>query len=595
MKPLTDADLLQAFLDGRLADDEVAVLEARLVREPALADTLVSLAREEAILAEWVRAGRAGDGTAPPSAAVLARDGRSGAIESARPRRPFHRRPAAAALLLLAAAAILLAVLGVPITPHRQPGDAVFLASLEDVEGDVSIVTASGAVIPARRGYRLCAGQELRTGGEDSFALVTYADRTRLELSPDTLIRLVGDGAPTTKKRLRGKRIFLNEGTLAVDAVEQPEDSPMVLVTPHAEATFRKSTFTSCTSEDATRIELDDGPIEFTRTSDGRSIVVPTACYAVAAGTAEPFAPRPLPVRMRKPRALLKEVPAPVLSLAYAADGKTLAIGCRDGSLRLCDPETGRERVVAAGHKKTTSIVFSRDGRTLAALIDDRVIKVWDTATLEQQMALSRRKLRFVCLALSPDGKTLAAGCADRSVRFWDTVAKREAGTLRADEEVYSLAFSPDGELLATGGGRMQEPGALLLWEVATRTKRASFAGHRRAVRSVAFSPDGQILASGSDDGTVRLWDPNTGQARRTLDDHAGRVLLIALSPDGRRLASVSNHTLVRCWDVNTGQEFAMLKARKRGASSVAFAPDNTTLATGGWDKTIRLWDIAVR
>jgi WD40 repeat protein len=595
MNALPDADLLQAYLNCRLAADDVTALEERLLHEPGLADALLILAREEAILTEWARAAQVADSAATEEAAggvLEPASASTGPTVPSRTRPPLDRLQATA-YLLSAAAVILLAVLGVALRQHWQDGEPVFLADLEEVQGDVSIITASGLIIPARPGQRLFAEQELRTGGEGSFAVVKYEDKTRLELSSDTLIRLLGEHEPGAKtKRARGKKVFLNEGILAAEVVKQPQGYPMVLTTPHAIVEVRESMFSSSSAKDATRIELDGGHLQFTRKSDGRSIEVANGSYAVAADPAEPFVPRPLPARVKKPRAVLKEGPGPVLSLAYSPDGKTLALGCRDGSIRLHVLETGAERTVLAGQKKASSVVFSRDGKTLAAVVDDRTVKLWDTATLHEQMSLSRRRLRFTCVGLSPDGRTLATGCGDKTVRLWDTSTGKEKAILRSNNgDVLVLAFSPDGKTLAAGGGRGQEFGTVVLWDVPARAKQEILVGHDSVIRSVAFSPDGQTLASASDDRTVRLWDGKTGQARGTLTGHAGRVLSLAFSPDGVHLASASNDNTARLWDLATGKEQVIFKARKQRTWCLAFSPDGKILATGGWDKSVRLWD----
>ena len=452
----------------------------------------------------------------------------------------------------------------------------------------MSIITASGVIMPARAGQRLFADQELRTGGEGSFAVVKYEDKTRLELSPDTLIRLLGEDQPATKnKRIRAKKLLLNEGVLAAEVVEQPTGYPMILTTPQAILEVRESTFSSSSTNEATRIELDEGRIQFTRRSDGRSIEVANGYYAVAAAPAEPFASHALPGRVKKARAVLKEAPGPVLSLHYSLDGKTLALGCRDGSIRLCDPQIGAERVLQAGHRKASSVVFSNDGTRFAAIVDDRAVKIWDTGTLRERMSMAKRKLRFNSLAWAADGRILATACADKSIRLWDPLSGLETTSLRGNSEVLDLAFSPDAKMLAAGDAA----GAIVLWNMTTRAKQPGFVGHKGAVRSLAFSPDGQILASSSDDGTVRLWDWKTGQVRQTLHGHAGRVVAVAFSPDGARLASAGSDNTVRLWETRAGKPRAILKARKHGAYCLAFSPDGKTLATGGWDKSARLWD----
>ena len=152
---------------------------------------------------------------------------------------------------------------------------------------------------------------------------------------------------------------------------------------------------------------------------------------------------------------------------------------------------------------------------------------------------------------------------------------------------ILSATFSSDGKLLATGIDN-----DIWLWHVADSRQFLSFKGHISWVHSVAFSPDGQILASGSNDQTVRLWDVNTGQCLKTLRGHTGCVQSIAFSPDGQFLASGSNDSSVRLWDVKTGKCFNVLTGHTNHLLSVLFTPDGQTLISSGEDSSVRLWQV---
>jgi hypothetical protein len=154
---------------------------------------------------------------------------------------------------------------------------------------------------------------------------------------------------------------------------------------------------------------------------------------------------------------------------------------------------------------------------------------------------------------------------------------------------VRSVAFSPDGKLLASGSSDQ----TVKLWDVKSGELGRTLSGHADGVRSVVFGPDSRTLASGSWDHTVKLWDVKSGELGRTpLSGHASGVLSVVFSPDGRTLASGSWDHTVKLWDVKSGEVRRTLRGHAGTVSSVVFSPDGRTLASGGLDSTARIWDI---
>jgi WD40 repeat protein/DNA-binding SARP family transcriptional activator len=191
-------------------------------------------------------------------------------------------------------------------------------------------------------------------------------------------------------------------------------------------------------------------------------------------------------------------------------------------------------------------------------------------------------------VAFSPDGQLLAVGTAEGEVRLWQMPAGQLAGIcLGHSHAVSSVAFSPNGETLASGSGDQ----TICLWNARTGHILHTLRGHTHHVQSVAFSPDGKILASGSGDQTICLWDTHSGQALHTLYGHTDWVLSVAFRPDGEILASGSADQTVRLWDIRAGQVLHTLHGHTQRVHSVAFSPGGEILVSGGDDRTVRLWN----
>ena len=283
----------------------------------------------------------------------------------------------------------------------------------------------------------------------------------------------------------------------------------------------------------------------------------------------------------------------PVSSMVFSPDGVTLASASRLGAVRLRDLET-ENAVSLYGHIPLNSMALSPDGNILATALASSQVTLWNSSTHSRIATLlwdftAPYQLRSV--AFSPDGGTLAAG-SYRRLHLWDLATRTEIATLKEHNGwVNSVAFSPDGALVATAGGWAEggEDGTVRLWDAATRSVVAVLQGHTDDVNSVAFA-DGNTLASGSKDGTVRLWDVKTRTEIATLEGHTDGVNSVAFSPDGNTLASGSSDRTVVLWDVARRAEVATLGHRS-WVHSVAFSPDGTTLASG--DNTVKLWDVA--
>jgi WD40 repeat protein len=199
-----------------------------------------------------------------------------------------------------------------------------------------------------------------------------------------------------------------------------------------------------------------------------------------------------------------------VHDVAYSPDGMRLASASEDQSVRVWDLRTGQPLLNLTEHQSgVLAVVFSPDGRSLATSGQDSTVRIWD-ATTGSRTQVFRGHGEGVGgkLAFSPDGRRLVSA-SDTTVRVWDPVTGQEALILRDHtRSVSALAFSRDGRRLASGSYVEGDPG-LRVWNAMPLTDEDSpqasrnFAGHAGAVNGVAFSPDGNLLASGGDDRTV--------------------------------------------------------------------------------------------
>jgi serine/threonine protein kinase len=210
------------------------------------------------------------------------------------------------------------------------------------------------------------------------------------------------------------------------------------------------------------------------------------------------------------------------------------------------------------------------------------------------QKTLNGHSSSVSSVAYSPDGQTLASGGSDdKTIKLWDVKTGNLLQTFTGhSSSVSSVAYSPDGQTLASGS----QDDTIKLWDVKTGNLLQTLTRDSSGVNSVAYSPDGQTLASsGSMDKTIKLWDVKTGNLLQTLTSHSRRfatVDSVAYSPDGQTLASGSQDDTIKLWDVKTGNLLQTLTGHSSSVWSVAYSPDGQTLASGSDDKTIKLWNV---
>lgn len=323
--------------------------------------------------------------------------------------------------------------------------------------------------------------------------------------------------------------------------------------------------------------------------TDERVLTIAIARDGQRLVTAGAFWPRPGHVTIwdmvsGKPLASVRDI-APVRSVAFAPDGRTIATGDFQGMLRIRDGQSGRELAAAKAHEiGINGVAFSPDGRLLASAGLDNMVKLWDATTLQALKSFPGHTDWVFTVAFFGHGRAFVTAGRDGTVRIWDVDRGETQATIAAGQGVVeAVAISPDDRTIASASWG----GTVKLWDAETRADQATLSVPGRSLLSVAFSPDGKRLAATSGDGKIYLWDVTTHQPLPTLEKHAGPVNAVAFTADGATLASGGWDGTAQLWDVATGKAaatFVVGSAQAPEIAALAYAPDGKAFAVARGD-----------
>jgi WD40 repeat protein len=285
-------------------------------------------------------------------------------------------------------------------------------------------------------------------------------------------------------------------------------------------------------------------------------------------------------------------------SLAFSNDGEVLATGGWDGRVKVWNRRLGTAIATLGAHEEeVASIAFTAGGTQLLSSSIDGTVKLWDVRKgkelneihVEEDL-VTEDEINWV--SFSPDGRTLASTVAivdgDKSgdIELWDVASGRKRATIKGESaNVFGMAFSKDGRVLASGNGN----GTIGLRDAASGRQMKVIKRDGGPIRSIAFSSDGSTLACGSESGSVTMWNARTGREVTTFEGHSGYVRDVAFDGDGGLLVSGSDDGTAKVWDTRTGLLVRTLTGHTDAVGSVSFSPNGELVAGGSSDGSVKL------
>ena len=269
----------------------------------------------------------------------------------------------------------------------------------------------------------------------------------------------------------------------------------------------------------------------------------------------------------------------PIQSVAFSpVDNSLIASAGGHNIIKLWNLQENTVKDLKAHKDKVNSVVFSPDGKLLVSGSEDRTIKIWDISQSQNidtpEPITVQMSFAVHTVAFQPDGQILAT--SGRHAKLLDITNQTEIATLQHDDWVWTIDFSTDGSYLATDDGVGT---TVKVWDTQQEQITAILKGHTSDINFVKFSQDGRTLASSSWGGEIKLWDVSNWELLGTL--HTNGTAAIDFSPDGKTLASGGAEALT-LWSVDSGENIATLQGHTGWIRGIAFSSDGTILASGG-------------
>ncbi|MFM7071140.1 MAG: WD40 repeat domain-containing protein [Planctomycetota bacterium] len=582
--------LIEGLLDERLSASDQDELAARLRSSAEARRHYLELVEQDALLHDVVResAGRDLALMAANDLSVGQPLGQSPVGQSSAPAAAIPTSKAALPLgIWLTAGGVLLALgfflVGTFFQKPKLPPESATTgeptATLNSLVGEVWRTDARRKSVQAASAQAFYAGDRLHVG-EASAAEVTLVDGTRVVLSADSVLHFQRFDAFDRTLRLA-------RGSAEVEAAPQSPNRPLVIITEQARLTVLGTRFRLYTSASDSRVELEEGTVQFERQSDGQTVEVAAGQYAVAnAESAKPLDAETLSYDWRLRQTLHRAGDRVAFShdgaklataavdrvklwnvatgefhqmvdnvarfdcLAFAQSNETLVALSESGKvlhwpLGLASPQT-RELTIANGNLRRCAV--SHDGRWLAQTSDIAAgyLPIWRVGDAGE-ISLVRSipmKMSSVAIAATSQSPQVVASNLNGTTVIWDAETGSELARYRFRSQLHVLALSDDGRQMCGYGNAT----GLLILDTESGEQRTFWPSDSARVNGLRFSRDGRELVAGMADGLVRGWSTATGEPTFVLPTGDARVLSLAVADDGRSLATVGDKGSVKLW-----------------------------------------------
>jgi WD domain, G-beta repeat/Anaphase-promoting complex subunit 4 WD40 domain len=287
---------------------------------------------------------------------------------------------------------------------------------------------------------------------------------------------------------------------------------------------------------------------------------------------------------------------AAITTIAISPHLPLVATGSEDMTIRLWNIESGASIGILTGHQKSVETIAFHPHQSGLLFSGDRSgqIKLWQIDPAEELVSIDSQQGKINCLAISPDGKLIISGGSDRTIKIWYFGLSDERSidylvTLKAHQlAVNRIAFNPIESTVKFAS--VSSDRRVILWGMESKTPLSILKSHTQAVKTLAFSPDGKLLATAGDDGLIQLWDVDSRKLVQTISAHRWTISSLSFMVDGATIISTSWDGNIKFWNVISGAEIDYLSVHAAEVLAMEICEHRQCIVTASRDRTAKIW-----